>query len=423
LRLDLMRTRGFTLVSLLTALGACSSGPASDGSGGSRSTAPSADGGAPVASPDGGASDGASHVDADSSVDAHGDAPPAGPPVTTLRVHYPAGAHTISLRASAAPWSWNAGAAMTQGANGTWTISTTAIAAPFQFKPLLDDATWSLGPNYDASPGATVDVYPRFTQVAGSWSLAFQFTSKILGNTRGIYVYEPPTYIENTLASMPVLYMHDGQNLFDPSASFDGNTWQVQQTMDAAAMDGSIAEAIVIGIDNTPNRIPEYTPVADPTQRPSGGDGEQYLQMIIQELKPQIDATMRTLPDRAHTTMVGSSLGGLITAYAGVKHADVFGLVGALSPSTWWDSDWIVAEVGTTPAAPRPIRVYVDSGDSGTGNDDETDTASLAAAYKAIGYVQGSTLDYLVQAGGQHSEIYWAQRLPGTLAFLLGPGR
>ena len=222
---------------------------------------------------------------------------------------------------------------------------------------------------------------------------------------------------------MPVLYMHDGQNLFDPSAAFGGNTWQVQQTMDAAAIDGSIAEAIVIGIENTANRIPEYTPVPDPTNSPPGGNGEQYLQMIIQELKPQIDSQMRTIPDRAHTSMVGSSLGGLVTAYAGVKHPDVFGQVGALSPSTWWASNWLIGEVGTTAASPRPIRVYVDSGDSGPSNDDVTNTASLAAAYKTLGYVQGSTLDYLVQAGGQHSEVYWAQRLPGALAFLLGPGR
>jgi predicted alpha/beta superfamily hydrolase len=418
-----MCTRPSAPALLLMALAGCSSGPASDAHatpGGSPGSSDEA--GTPPTS-DSGTRDGAAQQDAGSGADAQSDAAPPGPPVTTLRVHYPAGSHTISLRASAAPWSWNAGAAMTGGPNGTWTISTTAIVAPFQFKPLLDDTTWSLGPNYNATPGATVDVYPRFTQMAGTWSLAFQFTSKILGNTRGVYVYEPPTYIENTLASMPVLYMHDGQNLFDPAASFAGNTWQVQQTMDAAAMDGSIAEAIVIGIDNTADRISEYTPVPDTTQSPPGGNGEQYLQMIIQELKPQIDATMRTLPDREHTAMVGSSLGGLITAYAGVKHADVFGIVGALSPSTWWDSDWIIGDVKTTPAAPRPIRVYVDSGDSGPSNDDVTDTASLDAAYLAIGYKQGSTLDYLVQAGGQHSEIYWAQRLPGTLAFLLGPGR
>jgi predicted alpha/beta superfamily hydrolase len=347
---------------------------------------------------------------------------PSGPPVTTLRVHYPAGSHTIALRGSVAPWSWNSGAAMTPGADDTWTISTTLVTSPLEFKPLIDDATWSLGPNYKAAPGATVDVYPRFTQQNGQYTRAYDFASTILGNTRGIWIYEPPTYIENTRASMPVIYMHDGQNLFDPSAAFGGNTWQADTAMDTGANDGSIAEAIIIGIENTANRIPEYTPVPDPTQSPSGGDGDAYLKMIVRELKPKIDHDMRTIPDAAHTFMMGSSLGGLITGYAGVTHADIFGGVGALSPSTWWDSDWLIGEVGKT-ASPRPLRVYVDSGDSGTSNDDVADTASLAKAYQAIGYAQGTTFDYLVQAGGQHSEIYWAQRLPGALAFLLGPGR
>jgi predicted alpha/beta superfamily hydrolase len=312
---------------------------------------------------------------------------------------------------------------MTDAGSGVFTLTTTAVTGPFQFKPLLDDATWSLGPNYNGAAGATLDVYPRFTQQNGSYSLAFQFTSTILGNTRGIWIYLPPTYIENTLAPMPVLYMHDGQNLFDPSAAFGGNTWQADTAMDDGANDGSIAEAIIVGVENTANRIPEYTPVADPTQTPSGGDGEAYVQMLVTELKPQIDATMRTLPDRAHTFMMGSSLGGLITAYVGVKHADVFGLVGVMSPSTWWDNNWILGEVGTTPASPRPIRVYLDSGDSGTDDDDVTLTAQLAAAYQALGYTTGTTFDYVVQAGGQHSEIYWAERLPAALAFLLGPGR
>jgi predicted alpha/beta superfamily hydrolase len=312
---------------------------------------------------------------------------------------------------------------MTAGPDDTWTITTPVMTAPFEFKPLLDDATWSRGPNYKAAPGATLDVYPHFTQVQGTWSRAYDFTSTILGNTRGIWIYLPPTYIENTRASMPVVYMHDGQNLFDPSAAFGGNTWQVQQTMDAAAEDGSIAEAIVVGAENTADRMSEYTPVPDPTQSPAGGNGEKYLQMLITELKPKIDHDMRTLPDAAHTAMVGSSLGGLITAYAGVKHADVYGLVGVMSPSTWWDSNWIVGEVGMTPGSPRPLRVYVDSGDSGPSNDDVTNTAMLAAAYQTMGYAKGSTLDYVVQMGGQHNEVYWAQRLPGTLAFLLGPGR
>ncbi len=377
---------------------------------------------APATAPSGDDAQDAGVVSAPSGGDGASEAA-AGPLVTTLRVHYPAGSHTVTLRGSVAPWSWDAGAAMTPGPDDTWTLTTTAVTAPFEYKPLLDDATWSLGPNYKGTPGATLDIYPRFTQQTGQYTRAYDFTSQILGNTRGIWIYLPPTYLENTRAFMPVVYMHDGQNLFDPAYAFGGNTWQADQAMDTGANDGSIAEAILIGIENTADRMSEYTPVPDPTQTPSGGDGEKYLQMIVQELKPKIDHDLRTVPDRAHTFMIGSSLGGLISAYAGVAHADVFGNVGAMSPSTWWDNDWLVGDVGTTPASPRPLRVYVDSGDSGPSNDDVTDTASLAAEYQSIGYLKGATLDYVVQAGGQHNEIYWAQRLPGALAFLLGPGR
>jgi predicted alpha/beta superfamily hydrolase len=408
------------LLLLLPLLSAC--GSSSTGSGGSVGATGDDGGAGPSPSQDAGSGGVGDAAPAPPATDGGTDAP-AGPAVTTLRIHYPAGSHTIALRGSVAPWSWNSGAAMTSGANDTWTLTTTAVTAPFEFKPLLDDATWSLGPNYEGTPGATLDVYPRFTQAAGQYTRAYDFTSTVLGNTRGIWIYLPPTYIENTLASMPVLYMHDGQNLFDPAAAFGGNTWKADQAMDGGANDGSIAEAILVGIENTADRIPEYTPVPDPTQSPSGGNGDAYLKMILTELKPKIDHDLRTIPDVAHTFMMGSSLGGLITAYAGVTHPDVFGGIGAMSPSTWWDSNWLVGEVGKTGASPRPLRVYVDSGDSGPSNDDVTQTATLATAYQALGYAQGTSLDYLVQAGGQHSEIYWAQRLPAALAFLLGPGR
>jgi predicted alpha/beta superfamily hydrolase len=423
------------LLLLAPLLAACSS--ASSSGSGSGAGSPSPDGGSGSSSgssssgdagvgstTDAAGHDGSSTTSPESGTggDAGSDAP-TGPATTTIRIHYPAGSHAITVRGSAAPWNWNTGTSTTASGSGVFTITTTAVTGAFQFKPLLDDTTWSLGPNYNGTAGTSLDVYPRFTQVNGTYSLAYQFSSTILGNTRGIWIYLPPTYIENTLAPMPVLYMHDGQNLFDPAASFSGVTWQANTAMDTGANDGSIAEAIIVGVENTANRIPEYTPVPDPTNSPAGGNGEAYMQMLITELKPQVDGQMRTLPDRAHTFMIGSSLGGLITAYAGVAHADVFGLVGAMSPSTWWDDNWLIGEVATTPASPRPLRVYVDSGDSGTSNDDVTLTAQVATAYQALGYASGATLDYVVQSGGQHSETYWAERLPAALAFLLGPGR
>jgi pullulanase len=183
-------------------------------------------------------------------------------------------------------------------------------------------------------------------------------------------------------------------------------------------------EAIVIGVGNTANRIYEYTPTPDtePAEvmsEPGGGGGDAYLQMLVQELKPQIDQLLRTRPDVSSTAMAGSSLGGLITAYAGFKFPEVYGLVGELSPSTWWADDGIVTTVSMTgPAPQRPLVVYVDSGQGSV--DDETDTDLLASAYLALGYVDGTNFRHVIQPGAQHSEVYWAERLPGALQLLLG---
>jgi predicted alpha/beta superfamily hydrolase len=405
--------RGFlTAVIAALGLGACGGAPAGHGGGGQVSTT----------SGSGGAS--TSNTGGTSSASGGTGGAPAHP--TIVRVHYPAGGHTLSLRGSAAPLDWDHGLALQPGADDTWTVALDGAAGALEVKPLLDDATWSLGPNYVVPEGAAVDLYPRFTRVAGDVVADAPLASAILGNTRAIHVYLPPTYLENARARFPVVYMHDGQNLFDPSLSFAGVTWRVRETMDAAALDGSIAEAIVVGVDNTDDRMNEYTPWADPAWA-TGGEGDAYLRMLVEELKPRVDAAYRTLPGAEHSALVGSSLGGIISAYGGVTRADVFGLVGALSPTTWWGGRALIAAVGTVPSRPaRALRVYVDSGDAGTlpdepPNDDVLDTKDLADAYRAAGYVDGSTLRYVVQAGGTHDEEHWAERLPGALAFLLGP--
>jgi predicted alpha/beta superfamily hydrolase len=341
--------------------------------------------------------------------------------VTTLRIHYPAGSHALTLRGNTAPLTWDKGVALTAGANDTYqyTMTLQPSVAQVEMKPLLDDTTWSRGPNYVMRRGETADVYPHFVTVKGTVKQLFSaFHSTLLGNDRVVWVYLPPSYDENPRATFPVAYMHDGRNLFDPQLAFGGNEWKVDETLDGAAEDGTIRELIVIGPEATSDRIYEYTPTSDPAEGKSGG-GDLYLRMLVEELKPQVDAQLRTQPGRATTAVIGSSLGGLISVYAGVKHPDTFGLVGALSPSTWWDNTTIIGDVKGMGAA-RPDRVYVDSGDSGQDNDDVVNTNLLAAAFVQIGYVDGTTLKHVVQAGGQHSEIYWAMRLPGTLSFLFG---
>ena len=114
-------------------------------------------------------------------------------------------------------------------------------------------------------------------------------------------------------------------------------------------------EAIVIGVANDANRVYEYTPTVDPTETSLGpaGGADQYIQMLVTELKPQIDSMLRTRPDVDSTLMAGSSLGGLVTAYAGLKRPDVYGRIAAISPSTWWDSD-VIVDRREGHAAPRP---------------------------------------------------------------------
>ncbi|MDB4947056.1 MAG: esterase [Labilithrix sp.] len=332
-------------------------------------------------------------------------------------------AAALTLRGSAAPLSWDVGVPLASPAAGLyewhWQVLDGGAPTDLEVKPLLGD-TWSRGPNFHVKGGSTVDLYPRFTVTHGTVDKRWPaFVSTKLPSTRGVWVYLPPTYVENTEARFGVTYMHDGANLFDASLAFGGNEWKVDETLDAAAEDGSVRETIVVGVESTAARIDELTPTADPMY--GGGKADQYLAMLIDEIKPKVDQELRTRPGREDTAIMGSSLGGLVSAYAGVTHADVFGLVGAMSPSTWWDGTVILADVDTTTArAFRPLRVYVDSGNAGTSNDDVTNSTELAARDRKVGYVDGKDLDHVVQPGAEHNEIYWAQRLPAALHFLLG---
>lgn len=382
-----------------------------------------------------------------------------GPAATVLRIHYPAGAEVVTVRGTGLPGGWTVNTPTQAGGGGggggadVWTYSTTTLAAPTEWKPLLGDV-WSLGANYHVTPGQTVDVYPHFKTARGQvMQFASPFASSVLGNSRVVWAYLPPVYLENSTVRLPVVYMHDGQNLFEAARAFGGVEWQVDETLDAAAAGGrcqdagakacmsdgdcnpgggaggaavrceSFREAIVIAPENAgAARIYEYTPTFDASYDPSGG-ADKFLQMLRTELKPRVDTMLRTLPGPADTAVVGSSLGGLLSAYAGVVQPGTFGLVGAMSPSTWWDGRVIIARVMTTPAAGagvRPLRVYVDSGDAGSSMDGVTDTRALAQAYLARGYLMGQDFLHVVAPGHQHSEGYWAQRLPGALGFLLG---
>ncbi len=372
--------------------------------------------------------------DAESATDAGADS--SSTPL--IRIHYPAATHTISLRGSGAPWNWQTGVTCIATAADTFSCDASKISARVEWKPLLDDKTWALGPNYHVSAGQSIDIYPHFSSTNGQVKqLIAPFHSSVLKNDRTVWAYLPASYDENPTAHYSVVYMHDGQNLFDPQAPWGG--WHVNDSLDkmanvglcsdgkqcnadsdcSAGECGAPPEVIVVAPENAgAQRLYEYTPTQDANDGQSGG-GARYLQMLAQELKPAIDHMLRTQPERESTAIMGSSLGGLISIYGSLLDPDVFGRVGALSPSTWWDNRVVVGAVAASQGKLLPLRVYLDSGDASQ-SDGFVDTQTLDQTYLSIGFVEGSDLHYLVQPGGKHREDYWAARFPGAIAFLFG---
>jgi isoamylase len=225
-----------------------------------------------------------------------------------------------------------------------------------------------------------------------------------LDNTRPIAVYLPPSYHRSRSKRYPVLYMHDGQNLFDRSTSFSGAVWGVDACMAQLARDNGI-EAIVVGIWNTEDRQREYTPYGD-------GRGVDYLTFVRKTLKPLIDGTFRTLKNRANTGMFGSSMGGLISTYAYFKHSTTFGLFGAMSPAYWPANGMIYESVKTLKG--KAGRVYLDNGNQ---ENSARRMVNFLSTFK--GYTLDKTLKYVDDDRGEHDEASWARRLPDALRFLL----
>jgi predicted alpha/beta superfamily hydrolase len=172
-----------------------------------------------------------------------------------------------------------------------------------------------------------------------------------LDNRRDVLVYLPPSYGTDAERRYPVLYMHDGQNLFDRATSF-GAEWEVDQTLEAASEDG--LEAIVVGLLNLGDaRLDEYSPWPD-EKHAKGGRGDLYLDFIVQTVKPIIDADFRTRPDRRSTGIAGSSMGGLISLYGYFRNHDTFGFCGVMSPALWYGGRKIYEFVEKGPLRPWP---------------------------------------------------------------------
>lgn len=264
-------------------------------------------------------------------------------------------------------------------------------------------------------PGAWTDYTAYYAAgnhtVVGTLKVLPQVWSPQLKNARDILVYLPPSYTESA-RRYPVIYMHDGQNLFDDATSFSCE-WAVDETLETASRTGM--EAIVVGIPNMgAERSDEYSPFVD--ARNGGGRGDAYLAFIVETLKPVIDHDFRTQPEREHTGIFGSSMGGLISLYAIFRHPATFGMAGVMSPALWFARRAIFEVVER--AAELPGKIYLDVG-TGEGASTLADVRRMQKLLRQRAHRTPHRLCYVEEAGAGHCEAAWAGRLRGALRFLL----
>jgi predicted alpha/beta superfamily hydrolase len=250
------------------------------------------------------------------------------------------------------------------------------------------------------------------------------FASQYLPDERDLIVYLPPGYEDEPQRAYPVLYLHDGQNLFDGRTSFvRGRTWHVREHADGAIEAGEVEPLVIVGIYNTGDRrMAEYTHEYN-KQMGAGGEAEAYGNLVTRELMPWIASQYRVRQDRDSTGMGGSSLGALVTLYLAFRHAQVFGQLALLSPSVWWNRKSILGYLNEhAPQIWERPRVWLDVGDR-EGQRTVRDVEHLARRMKANGWRPGETLHFEKVHGGTHDEASWAQRVRPMLRFLFPASR
>jgi enterochelin esterase-like enzyme len=253
--------------------------------------------------------------------------------------------------------------------------------------------------------------------VAGPGSLHKyeKYHSRFLPAERDLIVYVPGGYGWDLQRRFPVLYLQDGQNLFDPATSFAGVAWRVGETADRLIAQGKIQPLVIVGIYNTGRqRIREYSPSR--AKRIGGGGANRYGQMLVKEIKPFIESKYRILEGTRNTGLGGSSLGGLLAMYLGLRYPEVFGKLAVLSPSVWWNQRWIINFAARRRLKCRP-RIWLDAGTQ-EGTHTTADTRRLRDVLLQRGWHEGRDLHYEEIQGGRHNEAAWAQRVGPFLQFL-----
>jgi predicted alpha/beta superfamily hydrolase len=327
-----------------------------------------------------------------------------------VRVHYPVDGGRIAVR-SDSDWDTDV-EPLAVSADGTlheFELSWKQGVFSY-FKPVLHDGAglhWSQGENFLAlaTSHAARDIYPHFFADTGcSECGVFQRRSALdPRREHTLRIFHPPGYDENTLEAFPVVYMQDGQNLFFPQEAFGGNPWRIDETLRILDAMNLVRKVIVVGI-YPQDRMRDYTQEG----------AEEYGRFLVEEVKPWVDATYRTLPEARTTVTMGSSLGGLVSLLLGWRWPAVFGNVGCLSSTFGWQEE-LFAQVASEPK--RPIRIYLDSG---WPRDNYEVTRAMYDQLLARGWTAGEDLMYLAFPRATHNEASWAMRAHVPFQFFFG---
>jgi len=275
--------------------------------------------------------------------------------------------------------------------------------------------------------------------------------SHFFGWKRGVHIYLPPSYQTQPQRRYPVLYLHDGQNVFSSAGTncaFGWGSWELDRTVDALCRSGKMQEIIMVAVDNSFARLKEYNGRHHvPGETATNTPFENYEAFLITALKPQMDREYRTLPDAAHTAVMGSSLGGLCSLALAWDHPEIFGGAASLSGAFQVEKTNFLNEVlKNYRGKAEPFRVYLDSGavDFMGGDDGHVLTRQVAAELRRIGWPRKNlklyfdakplTLAKLKKSGlrrdkwaeaqtSQHNEFYWRLRAWRALTFLFPPSQ
>ncbi len=245
-------------------------------------------------------------------------------------------------------------------------------------------------------------------EIIGDSDHYHDFYSVNLKNERDIIVWLPPSY-NTSFKRYPVLYVHDGQNLFNPQTAFIGVDWRIDETVTALIHKRKIREVIVVGIYNSKDRLEEYnffTP-----------KGKQYTNFIVRELKSFIDENYRTIKNRENTMVMGSSLGGLFSFQLIWYMSNIFGAAACLSSSFWVDNKKMINEVTSESKPSFPVSIYLDCGSEEKELID--DNKLIMRKLKEVGFVESKDLMTHIEENGKHTESHWAKRLNIPLEFIL----